>query len=347
MARNFARLRMNFFPLPDSVAEEIGDRLVFNASCSVIDPCAGEGKALIAMTRHAPACRRYGIELDAYRAEEVAKVLDVVIQGDALNTRSKVEAFSAAYCNPPFDFEQGEHGGNQRMEKLFTAHIARWLVPGGILVLVIPADRLADCARTLSYHFINLHVFRLEGPECERYRQIVVFGKAKTRREREKTRDQVISNAQVYLSGLARNPDRIPPLSQADVSYAVPTSGPAELVYDGLPVDAIEDLLPGSPAYRQIAHVLNPKPLALQTRPVTPLHKGHIGLLAVAGAISSVVGTGERLHVAAWHTKKKVTKWEEEEGGKTIIHEREQFVHELAIAFAEFVNDFETPARIN
>jgi hypothetical protein len=46
------------------------------------------------------------------------------------------------------------------------------------------------------------------------------------------------------------------------------------------------------------------------------------------------VGSGERLHVAAWHTKKKITKWEEE-GGKTIIHEREQFVHELAIAFAD------------
>jgi Uncharacterised methyltransferase family (DUF6094) len=233
------------------------------------------------MTRHASTCRRYGIELDAYRAEEAAKVLDIVIQGDALNTRSKVESFSLGYCNPPFDFDQGEHGGNERMEKLFAAHIARWLVPGGILVLVIPGDRLADCARTLSYHFTDLHVFRLEGPECERYRQIVVLGKAKTRREREKTRDQVITNTQVYLNGLARNPDRIPPLSQADVSYTVPASGPAELVYDGLPLDAIEDLLPGSAAYRQIAHVLNPKPLALQTRPVTPLHKGHIGLLAV------------------------------------------------------------------
>ena len=97
MARNLARLRMNFFPLPDSVAEEIGHRLVFNTSCSVIDPCAGEGRALIAMTRHAPACRRYGIELDAYRAEEAAKVLDVVIQGDALNTRRRLAADARVY----------------------------------------------------------------------------------------------------------------------------------------------------------------------------------------------------------------------------------------------------------
>lgn len=335
MARNSARVRMNFYPLPDSVAEEIGRRLIFDTGCSVIDPCAGEGRALLEMTRHAPACRRYGIELDAYRAEKAAQMLDTVVHGDALNTRGKVESFSVAYCNPPFDFEQGEHGGNQRMEKLFTAHISRWLIPGGILVLVIPCERLADCARTLSFHFADVHVFRLEGPECEQYRQIVVFAKAKTRREREKTRDQLISNAQVYLSGLARDPARIQPLSQTDVTYVVPASGPAELVYDGLPLDAIEDLLPASPAYRQISHLLNPKPLTLETRAVTPLHKGHIGLLAVGGAINSVVGTGERLHVAAWQTKKKITKWEEEEGEKTIIHEREQFVHELAIAFAD------------
>jgi hypothetical protein len=57
--------------------------------------------------------------------------------------------------------------------------------------------------------------------------------------------------------------------------------------------------------------------------------------LAAAGAVNFVVGAGERLHVAAWRTKKKITKWEEEEGGKTIIHEREQFVHELAVAFAD------------
>jgi tRNA1(Val) A37 N6-methylase TrmN6 len=324
MARTNARLRMNFYPLPDSVAEEIGHHFVFQSACSVIDPCAGEGGALLAMTRNATECRRYGIELDAYRAEEAAKLLYKVIQGDALNTRCRVESFSLAYCNPPFDFEQGEQGGNQRMEKIFAAHIARWLVPAGILVLVIPAERLADCARTLAYHFTGVRAFRLEGPECEQYRQIVVFAKAKTRRERETTRDQAITGTQIYLSSLARDPRRIAPLSRADMKYLVPESGPAELVYDGLPLDVIEDLLPQSPAYRQIDQILNPKPLSLETRPVTPLHKGQIGLLAVAGAINSVVGSGDRLHIVAWQTKKKVTKWEEEEGGKTIIHERER-----------------------
>src|SRR5579884_441865 len=270
---------MNFFPLPDSVAEKIGQRLVFQPGCSVLDPCAGEGRALLSMTRHAPGCRRYGVELDAYRADEAAKVLDVVIQGDALSTRSKVESFSVVYCNPPFDFEQGEQGGNQRMEKLFTAHVARWLVPEGILVLVIPIERLTDCARTLAYYFTDVRVFRLEAPECERYRQIVVFAKSKTRREREKSSDHAITSAQLYLASPARDAARIAPLSEADVRYVVPPSGPAELIYEGLPLDDIEDLLPASPAYRQLEHVLNPKPLSLQTdRKSTRLNSSHVAI---------------------------------------------------------------------
>jgi hypothetical protein len=58
---------------------------------------------------------------------------------------------------------------------------------------------------------------------------------------------------------------------------AVPPTGPAEITYAGLPFDTIEDLLPTSPAYRQIAQILNPQPISINKRPLIPLHKGHIG----------------------------------------------------------------------
>jgi hypothetical protein len=104
--------------------------------------------------------------------------------------------------------------------------------------------------------------------------------------------------------------------------------------YAGLPFDIIEDLLPTSPAYRQVAQLLDPQPVSLNTRPLTPLHKGHIGLLSTAGLLNGRFGSGDRLHVAAWKTKKRVIRTEESEDEKTIIREREQFVHELALAFA-------------
>jgi len=58
------------------------------------------------------------------------------------------------------------------------------------------------------------------------------------------------------------------------------------------------------------------------------------GLLSTAGLLNGVFGSGDRLHVAAWKTKERVIKTEENEDEKITIREREQFVHELAIAFA-------------
>ena len=58
------------------------------------------------------------------------------------------------------------------------------------------------------------------------------------------------------------------------------------------------------------------------------------GLLSTAGLLNGIFGSGDRLHVAAWKTKKRVIKTEETEDEKITIREREQFVHELAVAFA-------------
>jgi hypothetical protein len=276
---------------------------------------------------------RYGIELDSYRAEAATKVLDHVIEGDALSAHARVESLGLTYCNPPFDAEFGE-SGNQRFEALFLSHFARWLAPGGVLIYVVPAQQLAGCAHVLASHFRDVQVFRLESPECVLYQQIVVFAIARSRRERDRTRDSEISFWRNRLVSTARQYDRLPLLSERRVELRVPTTGPAEVSYAGLPFDTIEDLLPASPAYRQVEQILNPQPISINKRPLIPLHKGHIGLLSTAGLINGRFGSGARLHVAAWKTKKRVIRTEENEDEKTIIREREQFVHELALAFA-------------
>jgi hypothetical protein len=62
------------------------------------------------------------------------------------------------------------------MEAVFLEHTYRWLVMGGVLVLVIPFERLHDCAGLLSSHFAQLNVFRMTDEASVQYRQIVVFG---------------------------------------------------------------------------------------------------------------------------------------------------------------------------
>jgi hypothetical protein len=222
---------------------------------------------------------KYGIELDSYRADAAARVLDHVIQGDALSAHARVESFGLAYCHPPFDAEFGE-SGNQRFEVLFLSHFARWLVPEGVLIYVLPAQQLAGCAQVLASHFRDVEVFRLESPECVLYEQIVVFAIARSRRERDRVRDSEISFWRSRLVSTARQYEMLPILSERRVELRVPPTGPAEVSYAGLPFDTIEDLLPTSPAYRQVAQLLDPQPISLSTRPLTPLHKGHIGLLS-------------------------------------------------------------------
>ena len=115
---------------------------------------------------------RHAIELDAFRAEAARLVLDQVIQGNCFDVHSTVESFSLLFENPPYDFEVGENR-NGRMEYLFLEHTYRWLKPGGVLVLVIPGDRLSTCAEILAVHFRDKAIYRLDKPESIRYKQIV------------------------------------------------------------------------------------------------------------------------------------------------------------------------------
>ena len=108
-----------------------------------------------------------------------------VIHGSAFDVHCPVETVSLLYLNPPFDFEWGEdHPG--RMEKIFLEQCFRWLKPGGVLVFVLPGQRLSICDRLLATHFKDKRVYRLSAPDCTKYGQVVVFGARRTRRERDR-----------------------------------------------------------------------------------------------------------------------------------------------------------------
>jgi Uncharacterised methyltransferase family (DUF6094) len=65
--RNAGRLKLGYFPLPIEEAENIRGLLVPSAPYGAIDPCVGDGTALIEITKGSGACVA-GIELDADRA---------------------------------------------------------------------------------------------------------------------------------------------------------------------------------------------------------------------------------------------------------------------------------------
>jgi hypothetical protein len=336
MARNASRLKLGYYPLVPGEAQRLRRFLEFPAECAALDPCVGTGAALQAVACEARA-RRYGIELDSFRAIEAERVLDEVVQGSAFDTHCPVESFSLLYLNPPYDDEIAE-GRNQRMERVFLEHCFRWLRPGGVLVLVIPGNRVGSCSDVLAPHFRDLGIYRLTDPDAARYSQIAVLGIRRTRRERERLHDREVTAARELLFNVGRNYERLCPLpDQPDRIYPVPPSAPnVRLTYRGLPIDLLEDLLPSSRACRQAGRILFAPEVQVQGRPLTPLHAGHVGILSCSGLLNGVFGTGEARHVACWETGKVVDRFEETDDQEvTTIRERERFTQRLTLVFAD------------
>jgi len=91
--RFVGKSRLGFYPLPLSEAERIR-RFLWSpdARSSAIDPCVGDGVAFEVIANGANVIR-YGIELDAYRAEQARERIPSVVQGNALEVQCPVECF--------------------------------------------------------------------------------------------------------------------------------------------------------------------------------------------------------------------------------------------------------------
>jgi len=335
--RNVARLKMGYYPLPEIEGVKLRSLLSFRQPASVIDPCVGQGTALHLVTSKAEV-RRYGVELDAERAHIASSSGIQTIQGNTFDAIASPETFSLLYLNPPYDSEIGSIA-NRRMEAVFLDYTYRWLVSEGVLVFVIPFERLQDCAGTLSSHFARLSVFRMTDEASVLYRQIVVLG------VRCDVRGAVVDGNKRQLQNISpygRYQD-IPALRADCCSpYIVPPSQEARMDYRGLPYDLLEDLLPNSPAWKHAAAFLSPREDIATGRPITPLHGGHVGLL-----LNGVFGQGEERHIARWRSVKLVTTFVEQDGDNEVIHHRERWANELRLVYASgrTLKLTETPAK--
>ena len=340
--RNVARLKMGYYPLPEAEGAKLRSLLSFSGPASVIDPCVGQGIALHLITSDAQV-RRYGVELDAERARIAGANGIDTIQGNAFDAIARPESFSLLYLNPPYDSEIGSIA-NRRMEAVFLEHTYRWLVMEGVLIMVIPFERLHDCSGILSSHFASLTVLRMTDPDSVQYRQIAVLG------QRRDVRGVAVENNKRHLQsiGLYGSFQALPELQLgACQPYSIPPTGEAELSYRGLSYDLLEDLLPQSGAWKQAAPLLMPHEDVATGRPITPLHGGHVGLLCTAGLLNGVFGQGNDRHIARWRSVKHVTTFVLQDGDTEIIHHRERWANELYLVYADgrTLKLTETPAK--
>jgi hypothetical protein len=325
--RNVGRIKLGYYPLPQEEGNRLRNLLDFSAGpVSVVDPCVGTGAALHQLTDGAEA-DKHGVELDANRAAIAAASGIETIHGNLFNAVGRVEMFSFLYLNPPYDSEIGSMD-NKRMEFLFLEHTYRWLTEGGILLLVVPQGRLEQSIPLLAENFTGVRVFRLIDPESERFDQVALFGVRKKMRGQEYSRNRAALQEAVWRHDM-------PTLQGNEPPYQVPPSSAIPLVYRGLPLDQIEDLLVSSSAWKPVEALLLPKEETAGGRPITPLHAGHVGLLCTAGLLNGVFGQGVDRHIARWTSVKSVTVFEVEEENFTEVHKREQFTNELALVYED------------
>jgi tRNA1(Val) A37 N6-methylase TrmN6 len=315
--RIHGRIKMGHYPTPARVVELIKNYLAFPSSpFSAFDPCCGEGNALMGLVAETKAIT-YGVELDHERAEKSKSRLNHVLRCGIEETRIQRRSCSLLFLNPPYDeitLEEEAETNTERQERAFLRTTLPYLIPGGVLVYIIPQNRLDKAiARMLASRFESVRVFRFPDPDYEDFKQIVVFGvrsKDNTLDEQKALRLQGIPKA--FIPELIEN---------SDISYSVPKSPPLTL-FRSLMIDPdeLEKQMSQSALWKRFAALTTRTEMRIP-RPPLPLHSGHLGLLLAAGKLDGIVGSGKDLHLVKGSVRKITTVLQEIKG--EVLEERE------------------------
>lgn len=348
MSRPESKLKLGYFPLPDSEAPKIAKLLSFpnGVPTTALDPCAGTGTALLDITANAEDCRLYGVELDAARARTCAAVGIETLHADFSDVTG-MGTMSLIYCNPPYDLDSATDEVKRRQEGVFLQNVTEWLAPGGLLVFVVPYYTLRDCAQRFATAYDRVVILRLSDPLAALYKQVVVFA---VRKKYNNYPDQRIykqlRDASSHTSDLVTLDEAI----EAGITpFSIRRAVPVAIRSTALPSDVIEDLLPLNQAYKVVSQFLLPPEDLEIKRPPTPLHAGHVGLLCSAGMLNGIFGEGENRHSARWRTTKYTAHLPqtEEEAEEGITRQMERFSTEVCLLYAngEFATLGATPPK--
>jgi hypothetical protein len=173
-----SQIKGGYYAAPPEAVAAVLERLrpPERGECLVLDPCAGEGRALVQLAEGLQAVP-YGIELSEDRAATVRQSLSegqVLAPADFLRSAISYRSFSLVWCNPPYDYATGDGG---RVEDQFLHRAIHPLADNGVLALVCPQE-VAGSYRTAE--FFEEHFERISAmpfPESVRkYSETIILG---------------------------------------------------------------------------------------------------------------------------------------------------------------------------
>ena len=332
MALRFSRLANNFakngyYPTDEVTMARLLQALDAPASqkLAILDPCCGEGAALAEVQNHLQELgaepESFGVEYNAERANNARQWLDQVAHADIAEMAIKVRQFGLLFLNPPYGDMVSDQaqldaatGGKKRLEKHFYRLAHPWLMPEGVLILIVPHYVFdAEFAALIAKSYRDVRVFM--APE-QQFKQCVIFG---IKRKSDRLDPALAEQLQAMGSGTL--PPEVPE-HWSWPCYQVPV--------------CVQDTL------QFVAHRIEPEGLAHELermqrstlwpqfeqhfggrlqphrRPLRALRDWHLALALAAGQISGVVRSadGRMLLVKGDTHKNRALKVTFEEAGK-------------------------------
>lgn len=322
MARLNSQIKGGYYAAaPEAIAAVLARlRPPREGECLILDPCAGEAKALVQLAEGLGAVP-YGIELSEDRAEVVRQSLPeghALAPADFLRTAVSYRSFSLVWCNPPYDYATGGQG---RVEMQFIERAVHLLADDGVLALVCP-EEVADSYETIRFfHEWCSHVSVLPYPEqVRKYRETVVLGRKRKQQNTEVCRVE-------WGEWLEKR-------MEEQIVYALPPGQRPRRFLKTEPTDTeVARLILKSP----LRFHLEPPADKAQHRPRPPMSPGigHRAMLLASGHIDGLIAPpGEPPHVIRGTAAKTQyvasSEEEEDEQGnlttRTVISERPQLL---------------------
>jgi len=193
MARLASQGKLGYYPTPEEELNKIMEMIKIDESnnkIDVLDPCFGDGRALLSFKKEYENITTYGVELDSVRFAntmsgdiDFGKFIDVGLQCDALQeVIVNKNSFDILFLNPPYDVDNTDEVtaaivGRKRLESRFLEKYTESLIPNGLLVYIVPANSVYKDFNYLikRYELISLYAFE----SFSDFRQVVFIGQKK------------------------------------------------------------------------------------------------------------------------------------------------------------------------
>lgn len=313
MARLESQIKAGYYKTPVEIVELICSFVRAETSGTrIIDPCCGTGEALniIANRLHA---KTYGIEMDKTRAAQARQRLTKVVNSDLFRVRTKAGAYSLLFLNSPYD-DSGDEA--KRLEHKFLVETTRYLRADGVLVCLIPQNRLSKkTARYLASWYRQFDIYRFPGKSYDAFHQIVLFAV-------KKPKSFLDENAYARLAAVQET--ILQELhAKEDPVYTIPgnTIDDKAFYLRSLDLDMgeIQKEVDDHGAWDVAKQMMYPSFMGdARSKVLMPLRRGHLAILMAAGLCDGVLEkNGRRLLIKGVAKKEQVVT--EEHSGDTVI----------------------------